>query len=412
VKRGHRTLATIVVAGGGLALGLAAASSWNPSVDPVVVAADLVVGWVFIGGGTLVWARRPRAGAVGGLMAAVGVAWFAGTIWPAFEFLHRGPLLHLLVTYPAGHLARRRGIAAQMRVIAVLAAYAANVTRLGGDALVATTYGVILAALAAAALAGTRGTMRRARLAGAVAALGIATAVLAGALARLAGSPLGVMGLYAYEAALVVGGVLMVLDLLFSGFAHAVARAVVDLGDAALAGSVRDRLGRSLGDPSLVLAFAREGQPGHFVDELGQPVTFPPASPDRAIMPMVAAGRETGFIAADATLLDDARLVESLSAAAGLAMANSRCRPRFARASPKWTHHASGWCTPRTRSDDVSSAASNREPPAVSSVLPRSWAGWSHRDRPCGRAEPRCEKSSCAPGASSPTSRAASTPPR
>lgn len=324
MKRGRRSIAGIVVAGCGVAFGLVAASSWNTSADPGVVVADLVVGWMFIGGGALVWAARPTSGVAGTLMAAVGFAWFAGTIWPSLEFLHRGPLLHLVATYPDGRHALRRGAVARVRGIAVLAAYAANVTRLGSNAFVATTYGAILALVATSTVIRTRGALRRARLAGVVAACTIAIAILLGSAARLVGTPLGVMGLYAYESALLFAALLMVLDLLFSGWAEgAVAQAVVDLGDTALAGSVRERLAHSLGDPSLVLAYLGGGESGQFVDEMGQPVTVSPAAPGRATAPLVAQGREIGFIAANPALLADPQLAASISAAAGLARTNS-----------------------------------------------------------------------------------------
>ena len=78
-----------------------------------------------------------------------------------------------------------------------------------------------------------------------------------------------------------------------------------------------------LGDPSLVVAYAVDDPPDSFVDEFGQPVALPPASPGRAVTQMVVAGRPVGFIAHDPAVLDDPRLVATLSAAAALAMSNS-----------------------------------------------------------------------------------------
>ena len=83
-------------------------------MDPLTVVADLAVGWAFIGFGTAAWTAGRSAS--GRLLVAVGVAWFLGTIWPPLEFLHRGPLVHLLATYPTGHLTVRRRGAAWMRV--------------------------------------------------------------------------------------------------------------------------------------------------------------------------------------------------------------------------------------------------------------------------------------------------------
>ena len=115
--------------------------SWRPSssaspprgpgagVAPAIVAADLVVGWAYIGAGTAAWIGRPGS-ASGRLLVAVGVAWFAGTIWPPLEFLHRGPLVHVLATYPTGHLVIRPVTWRRWTRVAVVAiAYGLSVTR-------------------------------------------------------------------------------------------------------------------------------------------------------------------------------------------------------------------------------------------------------------------------------------------
>ena len=319
----HRVL-TFLGVGAGSALGLAAAGSWNAGIDSRIIVADLAVGWVFIGGGIAAWTLRPSS-AAGPLLIMVGASWFAGTIWPFLELLHRGPLFHVLATYPTGRLSWRAGdVGGRIRVVMVLAAYAAHLTPLGGDVAVAWALAAALLWLAADGLLRTHGTMRRARLGAGAGAIGVGLVVFAGAIGRMAGAPLGLTGLFAYDAILVVTGLGLAVDLLAGRWSQGVlTRAVVDLGDAALAGSVRDRLARSLGDPSLVLAYAIDGQAESFVDELGQPVSLPPPSAGRAVTPMVVAGRQTGFIAHDAAVLDDPRLVEALSAAAGLAMSNS-----------------------------------------------------------------------------------------
>jgi signal transduction histidine kinase len=321
--RPRRRRAAALLAAGGLTLGLTAAASWNPGVDPRIIAADLSVGWLYIGGGIAAWTLR-RNTRSGVLLVAVGVAWFAGTIWPSLEFFHRGPLLHLLAVYPAGRLAWQSDPPGAVRAAAVLVAYLTNLSRLGGDPRVAASYALVLAALGAHTLVTTRGSLRRTRQVGAAAAVAVAGVVLAASLARLAGAPLGIAGLYAYEAVLMVAGLSLTLDLLAGDWSEAaLAHAVVDLGDEARAGSVRERLARSLGDPSLKVGYALEGDPGSFVDELGRPVAVPPPSADCAIVPMVVAGRESGFLAGNPTLLADQRLVELLSSAAAVARSNS-----------------------------------------------------------------------------------------
>ena len=53
--------------------------------------------------------RRDRVGAaarelVGALMALAGVTWFLGTLFAPALYLHRGPLVHLHLSYPTGRL--------------------------------------------------------------------------------------------------------------------------------------------------------------------------------------------------------------------------------------------------------------------------------------------------------------------
>ena len=60
-----------------------------------------MVAAAWIGPGLLLWAGARWAGA---LMVAFGVCWLLGDLDGAFVFLHRGPLVHLLLAYPAGRL--------------------------------------------------------------------------------------------------------------------------------------------------------------------------------------------------------------------------------------------------------------------------------------------------------------------
>ena len=72
--------------------------------------ADLAVGLALLIGGALMWARR-RHERSGALMALTGATWFAGDVSGALLYAHRGPLVHLLLTYPSGRT-RSRTVAA------------------------------------------------------------------------------------------------------------------------------------------------------------------------------------------------------------------------------------------------------------------------------------------------------------
>jgi DNA-binding NarL/FixJ family response regulator len=105
-----RRLGLVLLAGG--VLGLTAewvGLGWD---DPRHWIPDLAVGWTFIGSGLIAWARRP-ASRTGPLMAATGFTWFLGNFaqvgvataaWAAghMVYLHRGPLVQLMLAYPSG----------------------------------------------------------------------------------------------------------------------------------------------------------------------------------------------------------------------------------------------------------------------------------------------------------------------
>ena len=79
--------------------------------DPGDWLPDLAVGWTLIACGLVGWSRRPESRS-GALMAATGFAWFAANFtttglaavdWLSEQalYLHRGPLIHLVLVVPA-----------------------------------------------------------------------------------------------------------------------------------------------------------------------------------------------------------------------------------------------------------------------------------------------------------------------
>jgi hypothetical protein len=75
-------------------------SSWIP---------DLVVGLVFIG--CRVHARSRNTG-TSVLLSAIGLTWFLANFWSDALFIHRGLLVHVLVTYPGWRVRSRLDLAA------------------------------------------------------------------------------------------------------------------------------------------------------------------------------------------------------------------------------------------------------------------------------------------------------------
>ncbi len=155
---------------------------------------DLVVGWTFIGCGLIASARRPESRA-GPLMAATGFTWFLGNFaqvgvalvaWAAAHmvYLHRGPLLQLVLTYPSGRPGSRlvRGALA----VGYGAAVITPVWRSAGATIVLAG---LLLAVCARDHARAVGRLRRARRVALQAAAGLSVVLAGTGAARLLGRP-------------------------------------------------------------------------------------------------------------------------------------------------------------------------------------------------------------------------------
>src|SRR4051794_15063928 len=172
-RRAHRLRAPMrtgraLLWSAGVAMGLAAewvAFGWQ---DPGHWIPDLVTGWTWIAFGLGLWSARPRRG-VGALMAATGFTWFLGNFsavgvgavaWFGTHavYLHRGPLVHLLVGYPS---ARRVGLVA--RVTVAVGYVAAVATPVWQGAAATAVLATLVLAVTARAYSGSVGGARRAR---------------------------------------------------------------------------------------------------------------------------------------------------------------------------------------------------------------------------------------------------------
>src|SRR4051794_13431830 len=113
--------APVVIVAAAAALGAAAEWAAFDWTDPGRWLPDLATGWTVVACGLVARARRPRS-RTGALLVASGLAWFAanfaGSRWAALAwlaghlaFVHRGVLIHALLSYPAGRLRTRALIA-------------------------------------------------------------------------------------------------------------------------------------------------------------------------------------------------------------------------------------------------------------------------------------------------------------
>jgi hypothetical protein len=305
----------------GVAAGVAAELSSYLPEDPGQAAGDFAVGLMFVLGGALTLGRSRRSAV---LMAATGFAWFVGGVASGLVFLHRGPLVHLLLSYPRGRLESRFE-----RAVVACSYVAALVHPLGRSNVV--TVALLAAVLIAAGLRYARagGAERRAR----AAALGATAAVVAvlgtAAVLRLADAAAGGTMLWVYDAVLALVAAGLCADLLWGRWTAAAVRGLVmDLGNLEREAALRTRLARSVGDPSLELGFWDPGR-GSYVDEAGEPLALPAGASDRAVLVVDdERGRPAAAIVHDPAVLDEPGLAAAVTTAVRMAVANVELQMR------------------------------------------------------------------------------------
>jgi signal transduction histidine kinase len=284
--------------------------------DVALRLADTGVGVVVLGSGAVTGLRQRRVGLI---LAAAGVAWFLGSLAPALLFLHRGPLVHLHMSYPTGRL--RRPLAVVTVVCAYLAAVFDAVARnpwlTGGLA-------ILVVAAAADVFARTSGPARKAGVPAVGAACGFA-----GVLALSSGNDLLDLGanravLVSYDAVICLVVLWLALDLRYGRWTEAtIADLVMQLGRRDEVSGLQGELRRRLGDPSLVLGYRLAGY-GGYVDEAGRPVDT--SGPNRVSTPILERGEPIAVLVHDPATLDDPDLVTGAISALRLAVVNARMR--------------------------------------------------------------------------------------
>jgi signal transduction histidine kinase len=316
----------------GVAVGLTAewvGFGWD---DPRHWIPDLAVGWSLIGCGLVASRRRPES-RTGPLMAATGFTWFLGNFasvgvaavaWAAAHlvYLHRGPLVQLVLAYPSGRPGSRlvRG--------AVAVGYAAAIiTPIWRSEAATILLAGLLLAVCAREYVQAVGRARRARLIALQAAAGLSLVLAGIAAARLLLPPEEVSGLtlLLYEVALCVlaGGLLAGL-LVAPWQQTAVADLVVELGEVR-SGTLRGELSRALGDPSLEIGYWLPDR-AVFVDAEGRVLALPDAGSGRSVTTVEREGQPVAALVHDPAVLEDPGLLEAVASAAQLAASNARLR--------------------------------------------------------------------------------------
>ena len=323
-----RRLALIWLAG--VAIGLTAewvGFGWG---DPRRWIPDLAVGWSLIGCGLVAWEQRPES-RTGPLMAATGFTWFLGNFaqtdvaavaWVAAHlvYLHRGPLVQLVLTYPSGRPSSRLARAA------VVVGYAAAVVTPVWRSEVATILlATLLLGVGARDYVRAVGRARRMRRAALQAVAGLSVVLGGTAAARLllpAGQVSG-PSLLIYEATLCALAVWLLAGLLLAPWDRAaVTDLVVELGEAR-AGTLRGQLSRALGDPSLEIGYWLPDR-AVFVDAEGRMLFIPDPGSERSVTVVEREGRPVAVLIHDPAVLADPGLLEAVTSAAQLAASHAR----------------------------------------------------------------------------------------
>jgi signal transduction histidine kinase len=324
--------------------------------EPLVVAFLVNSVTVFyVLGGLIAWTRRPES-RFGPLMIAAGFANFVSTLsWTtndftytvgqALDFLAPAVFLHLFLAFPSGRLGGRT------ERIVVVAAYATAISleltrmALGGfgphNLLEVTSYPgaalwalrVQLVIMSALCVAGVVALARRRRRAGKPLrrsralivdwfALGLLMIALL-FLSIVVGGPAVREIRWATLAVVALAPIAFLIGLLDARLARSsVGGLFVELNADPAPADLRDALARALRDPSLLLAYWLPDFRS-YADLDGHPLTLPEES-DRATTLIERDGCRVAALVHDPALLDEPELLDSVTAAAALALENAR----------------------------------------------------------------------------------------
>jgi signal transduction histidine kinase len=360
----------LFIALAGLAAGVGAALlvlGSDRERSPVAASAvlALVVGWAYIGSGLTAWHQRPE-NRLGAVMVFIGFAWFATflddadsslvfTVGKALESVYLLGVVYLVLSFPTGRLRSRLDralVAAAVFLVTVVEVAwllfadarsqicsdcphnAFQLTRNDGLAegilQGQRSVGVALSAFTVALLVRRwqRASVPERRAVAPVLWAGSAMfAALAFSVANdILDQPLGQGPAWTRELVFAALPLAVLAVLLQRRLARgAVAGLVVELGEGANPVDLRDALGRTLGDPSLELAYWLPSQ-GRYVDADGLPVELPDGGAGRAATVVERAGEPVAALVHDVALRENEELVESVCAAAALSLENERLR--------------------------------------------------------------------------------------
>ena len=355
-------LAVAGAAAGGVAVWLAANVPPDRPTEPGPLL-TFVVGASLLGSGLASWHARPD-NRLGPIMALTGFAWFAGllseapnsvlyTIGSAVQYVFVSGFIYILLSFPSGRLGSTGaralvwlslGLSVGFQLAAMLfgnhgglrcdtcpdnriqvfhdnttALHLLDDQRLLAAILTALTVGLLIRRWARAS-APQRRAVAPVLLAGCAMLLALAWTVVD----DLLGDPLNSLPatVFFYTSALVPIAVLVAF--LQRRLARGgVAGLVVSLGETSEPADLRQALAQALRDPSLQLAFWLPGA-RRYVGADGRPVELPGADAGRSSTTIERDGQPIAALIHDPALEHNAELVQSVCAAASLALENER----------------------------------------------------------------------------------------
>jgi signal transduction histidine kinase len=319
-----------------------------------------LVGWNYVATGLYAWRRRPES-RFGAILVALGFAWFLAaldgasspvvyTLAVTFQTTWLGLFMHMLLSFPTGRLetsSRRWAAAAAyvafglgyLPVMLVSTSDAVglcagscprNVLQITHDAALGDVLLAAAGVLQVGVVVIVAGMLiRRWRRAGAAARRALAPVYMAGAATVALAAAYGATRTHLIAQLAVLGVGLtpfgFLAGLLRARLARAaVADLVVALERDSASTALRDALARTLGDPSLELAYWLP-EFGTYADLDGHRVDVG-ARDGRSVTVIRRASGPVAALLHDSALCDERELLDAVCAAAGIALENARLR--------------------------------------------------------------------------------------
>jgi len=322
----------------------------------------LLVGWSFVGSGLLSWHARPD-NRLGPGMVLTGFAWFARTVGEgngsvlftiglAFEVLYLAGFLYVILSFPSGRLQTaldRALIIVTLGLVTVvqlvwlfftdrrimcdrcsanllevvrndaLSTALVQFQRITGLAVIVVATGLLAMRLVRASRP-QRHAVIPVLLAGIAALTALAASVAADAAGAAHRDVFGRVAGYTFA---VVPIAILIAFLQRQLARGAVAGLVVELGEPRAAVGLAEALSRALGDPSLSVGYWFPAE-FRYVDADGKPIELLEPTAGRMSTVIERGGQPVAVLIHDPALQDNAGLVDSVCAAAGLTLENER----------------------------------------------------------------------------------------